>query len=110
MRTNSFSEAALCAAYEMAAERNGNNFEQFAEQSKFFEFAVSSLGAGLSLDVECDTSLPVSTPAEKREKLFQDRLLRSQEKANQVLNRQRKIQERAAKIQERLMKKAQRTK
>ena len=110
MRTDSFSEAALCAAYEMAAEKNGNEFEQFAEQSKFFDFAVSSLGAGLSMDVECDTGLPVSTPSEKREKLFQRRLDQSQQRANKIADRQRLIQERVAKKLQRKMRQEQRGK
>jgi hypothetical protein len=110
MRTDSFSEEAIRAAYEMAAEKASSDFESFVEQSSFFDFAVSSLGANLSMNVECDTGLPVSTPAEKREKLFQSRLSQSQRKANKIADRQRKIQEAVAKKLQRKMRKEQRGK
>ena len=79
MRTDCFSEEAVREAYAS------------------FDFAVSALGAGLSMDVECDTGLPVSTPAEKREKLFQNKLKQSQAKANKIADRQRKVAEALAK-------------
>jgi hypothetical protein len=110
MRTVSFSSEALATAYQLAAESNSANFQEFAEQSKLFDFVVSSLGAGLQMDVECDTGLPVSTPAEKREKLFQQRLAQSQSKANKIADRQRRIQEAMAKKLTRKMQKEMRAK
>lgn len=92
----------------MAAECSGANFSEFAERSKFFDFAVSSLGPGMSMDVPCDTGLPVSTPAELREKKFQQRIARSQEKANKIADKQRRIQEALAKKMTLKMKKEQR--
>ena len=89
MRTDFFSEKALLAAYEMAAERDGADFSEYAENS--------SLDFSLSVDVECDTSLPVSTPAELREKKFQQKLAASQNKANKIADRQRKVAEALAK-------------
>jgi hypothetical protein len=89
MRTDFFSEKALLAAYEMAAERDGADFSEYAENS--------SLDFSLSIDVECDTSLPVSTPAELREKKFQQKLAASQNKANKIADRQRKVAEALAK-------------
>ena len=89
MRTDFFSEKALLAAYEMAAERDGADFSEYAENS--------SLDFSLSVDVECDTSLPVSTPAELREKKFQQKLSASQNKANKIADRQRKVAEALAK-------------
>jgi aryl-alcohol dehydrogenase-like predicted oxidoreductase len=97
MRTDSFSSEALQAAYSLAAEINSADFQQFAEQSKMFDFAMAPLGAGLSMDVECDTGLPVSTPAELREKKFQQKLSQSQMKANKIADRQRKVAEALAK-------------
>jgi hypothetical protein len=108
MRTDCFTEEALISAYEQAASAAQSKFEQFAENSKFFDFAVTPLGAGLSMSVECDTSLPKSTPAELREKKFQQKLAASQKKANEILDRQRKIQEKAAKAATLQMKKLQR--
>ena len=108
MRTDCFTEESLLSAYVQAASAAQSNFEQFAESSKFFDFAVSNLGAGLSLSVECDTTLPKSTPAELREKKFQKKLTASQKKATEILNRQRKIQEKAAKAATLQMKKMQR--
>ena len=110
MRTDSFSSEALQAAYSLAAEKNSADFQQFAEQSKMFDFAVTPLGSGLSMNVECDTGLPLSTPAEKREKLFQRRVAKSQTKANQIADRQRRIQEEAAKKLHRKMRQEQRGK
>jgi cytochrome c-type biogenesis protein CcmH/NrfF len=110
MRTDSFSEEALRSAYQQAAEKNSADFQQFAEQSKMFDFAVTALGAGLSMNVECDTGLPVSTPAEKREKLFQNKLKQSQTKANKIADRQRKIAETLAKKVTRKMQKELRAK
>jgi hypothetical protein len=110
MRTDCFSEESILAAYRMAAEKNNSEFEEFTEHSKFFDFAVSSLGAGLSMDVECDTGLPMSTPAEKRDKKFQQKVAQSQQKANQIADRQRKIQEQTAKKLQRQMRKEQRGK
>ena len=92
MRTDCFSEEAVREAYAS------------------FDFAVSALGAGLSMDVECDTGLPVSTPAEKREKLFQNKLKQSQNKANKSADRQRKIAEALAKKVTRKMQKELRAK
>jgi hypothetical protein len=92
MRTDCFSEEALREAYAS------------------FDFAVSALGAGLSMDVECDTGLPVSTPAEKREKLFQNKLKQSQTKANKIADRQRKVAEALAKKVTRKMQKELRAK
>ncbi len=110
MRTDCFSEAALKQAYEMAAEKAEQKFEQFAERSKLFDFAVTGLGAGLSMDVECDTTLPRSTPAELREKKFQAILAKSQKKANQIADKQRRIQEALAKKMTRKMQKELRAK
>jgi hypothetical protein len=92
MRTDCFSEEAVREAYAS------------------FDFAVSALGAGLSMDVECDTGLPVSTPAEKREKLFQNKLKQSQTKANKIADRQRKVAEALAKKVTRKMQKELRAK
>ena len=110
MRNDSFTQEALYAAYYLAAEGSHVDFEEFAENSKVLDFTVYSLGSGMSMDVACDTGLPISTPAEKREKLFQKRLEKSQKKANQILNRQRKVQEKLAKAQERQLRKDQRVK
>ena len=108
MRTDCFSEASLRAAYEMAAEKADSTFEDFAEASKVLDFAVTSLGPGLSMDVECDTTLPASTPAELREKKFQNILAKSQIKANKIAKRQAAVAERLAKKMERKMRKEQR--
>lgn len=94
----------------MAAEKTNTDFSEFAQQSKFFDFAVTSLGPGLSMDVECDTGLPVSTPAEKREMLFQRRIKESQQKANKIAERQRKVAEALAKKMTRKMNKELRNK
>jgi hypothetical protein len=100
----------MLAAYQLAAEKASSDFESFAEQSRVFDFAVSALGAGLSMDVECDTGLPVSTPAEKREKLFQNKLKASQQKANKIADKQRRVQEALAKKMTRKLRKEQRAK
>jgi hypothetical protein len=110
MRTDCFSEEALCSAYQQAAEKANSTFEDFAEGSKVLDFAVSSLGSGLSMDVECDTGLPVSTPAELREKKFQQKLKQSQEKANKIADKQRRVQEALAKKMTRKMQKELRAK
>ncbi len=110
MRTDSFSEESIRAAYALAAEQTGSEFQEFAEESKFFDFTVTSLGPMLSMDVECDTGLPVSTPAEKRDKKFQQKVQQSQRKANQIADRQRRIQEQVAKKLQRKMRKEQRAK
>jgi hypothetical protein len=110
MRTDSFSKDAILTAYQMAAENSNIEFSDFVEQSKVYDFAVTSLGAGLSMDVECDTGLPVSTPAEKREKLFQQRISKAQQKANQIADKQRKVQEAVAKKLQRRMRRDQRGK
>jgi hypothetical protein len=110
MRTDCFSEAALKQAYEMAAEKADQKFEQFAEGSRLFDFAVSSLGPGLSMDVECDTGLPVSTPAELREKKTQRILKKSQQKANKIADKQRRVAETLAKKMTRKMQKELRAK
>jgi hypothetical protein len=110
MRTDCFSEAALKEAYEMAAGKVQQSFEQFAEGSKLFDFVVSPLGAGLSMDVECDTTLPKSTPAELIEKKTQRILAKSQKKANLIADKQRRIQEALAKKMTRKMQKEMRAK
>jgi hypothetical protein len=110
MRTDSFSEDALRQAYEMAAERSGTDFSEFAEESKFLDFAVSSLGSGLSMDVECDTTLPRSTPAELIEKKTQRILKKSQDKANKIADKQRRVAEALAKKMTRKMQKEMRAK
>jgi hypothetical protein len=110
MRTDCFSEAALKQAYEMAAEKAELDLEQFAEGSKLFDFAVTSLGPGLSMDVECDTGLPVSTPAELREKKTQRILKESQQKANKIADKQRRVAETLAKKMTRKMQKELRAK
>lgn len=92
----------------MAAQKNGADCSEFSENSAFFNFAVSSLGPGLSMDVECDTTLPASTPAELREKKFQRILTKSQLKANKIAKRQAAVAERLAKKMERKMRKEQR--
>lgn len=104
MRTDCFSESALRSAYEMAAEKAGVEFDEFAEGSSF-DFAVTSLGPGLSMDVECDTTMPVSTPAELREKKFQNILAKAQLKANKIAKRQAAVAERLAVKTERQMRK-----
>ncbi len=110
MRTDCFSEAALERAYEMAAEKAQQDFAQFAETSKLFDFAVTGLGAGLSMDVECDTSLPVSTPSELIEKKTQRILKKSQDKANKIADKQRRVAEALAKKVTRKMHKELRAK
>ena len=75
-----------------------------------FDFSVTPLGAGLSMNIECDTGLPVSTPEELREKKFQDKLAASQKKANAIANRQRKVAESLAKKLTRKMNKELRAK
>jgi hypothetical protein len=102
MRTDCFSEDALRLAYEQAADKAGSDFSEFAEGSTF-DFS-------LSVDVECDTNLPVSTPAELREKKFQSTLTKSQNKANVIAKRQAAVAERLAKKMERKMRKEQRGK
>ena len=110
MRTDSFSPDSLRAAYHLAAEINSANFQEFAEQSKVFDFAVTSLGAGLLMNVECDTRMPVSTPAELVEKKTQRILAKSQKKANLIADKQRRIQEALAKKMTRKMQKEMRAK
>ena len=110
MRTDSFSEKAVKEAYAMAAEKSGAEFSEFSEESTFFNFAVTSLGAGLSMDVECDTGLPVSTPAELREKKFQQKLKQSQTKANKIADKQRRVAEALAKKMTRKLRKEQKAK
>jgi hypothetical protein len=109
MRTDCFTESALLAAYEMAAEKANSTFAEFAEGSSVLDYAVSSLGAGLSMDVECDTGLPVSTPAELREKKFQQKLAASQKKANAIADRQRRVAEALAKKMTRKLRKEQKS-
>lgn len=92
MRHDCFSEEAVKEAYAS------------------FDFSVTSLGAGLSMNVECDTGLPVSTPAELREKKFQQKLAASQNKANKIADRQRKVAEALAKKVTRKMHKELRAK
>ena len=75
-----------------------------------FDFSVTPLGAGLSMSVECDTGLPVSTPAELREKKFQAKLKQSQDKANKIADRQRRVAEALAKKMTRKMQKELRAK
>lgn len=75
-----------------------------------FDFAVTALGSGLSMSVECDTGLPVSTPAELREKKFQAKLKQSQDKANKIADRQRRVAEALAKKMTRKMQKELRAK
>jgi hypothetical protein len=110
MRTDCFSEKALTFAYKLAAEKANSDFESFAEQSKVLDFAVTNLGRGMSIDVECDTTLPLSTPAELREKKFQQKLSASQSKANKIADRQRKVSEALAKKMTRKMQKELRAK
>jgi hypothetical protein len=102
MRTDFFTEDALRLAYEQAAEKAGAEFSEFAEGSSF-DFS-------LQIDVECDTGLPVSTPAELREKKFQDKLAASQKKANAIADKQRRVAEALAKKVTRNMRKEQRGK
>lgn len=110
MRTDCFSEASLRTAYELAAEKANSTFEDFAEASKVLDFAVTSLGPGLAMDVECDTTLPVSTPAELREKKFQNILAKSQRKANVIAKKQAAVAARLAQKMERKMRKDLRAK
>jgi hypothetical protein len=110
MRTDCFSEEAVKEAYAMAAEKIGVELSDFSEASTFFNFSVTGLGAGLSMDVECDTGLPVSTPAELREKKFQQRLSASQSKANKIADKQRRVAEALAKKMTRKMRKEQKAK
>lgn len=92
MRHDCFSEQAVKEAYAS------------------FDFAVTPLGAGLSMNIECDTGLPVSTPAELRQKKFQDKLSQSQVKANKIADRQRRVAEALAKKMTRKMNKELRAK
>ena len=92
MRTDCFSEEAVKEAYAS------------------FDFSVTPLGAGLSMNVECDTGLPVSTPAELREKKFQAKLKQSQTKANKIADKQRRVAEALAKKMTRKMRKEQKAK
>ena len=92
----------------MAADRDGAEPVHFSEGSAFFNFAVTSLGPGLSMDVECDTTMPVSTPAELREKKFQKILSKSQIKANNIAKKQAAVAARLAQKMERKMRKEQR--
>jgi len=110
MKTVSFDPSALQFAYEQAAKSADCDFEEFVEGSKFFDFSVTSLGPGLSMDVECDTTMPTSTPAELREKKFQAKLKQSQDKANKIADRQRKVSEALAKKVTRKMQKELRAK
>ncbi len=110
MRTDSFSENALRSAYQQAAEKVNRTFEDFAEGSNVLDFAVTSLGAGLSMDVECDTTLPLSTPAELIEKKTQRILKKSQDKANKIADKQRRVAEALAKKMTRKMQKEMRAK
>ena len=100
MRNDSFSDEAVRKAYTLAAENAGIIFSEFAEGSSQFDFS-------LAINVECDTGLPVSTPAELREKKFQQKLKQSQTKANKIADRQRKVAEALAKKMERKMRKEQ---
>lgn len=102
MRTDCFSEQALRLAYEQAAEKAGAEFSEFAEGSSF-DFS-------LSINVECDTGLPVSTPAELREQKFQKTLSNSQKRANKIAKKQAAVAARLAKKMERKMRKEQRAK
>lgn len=102
MRTDCFSEEALRLAYEQAAEKAGAEFSEFAEGSSF-DFS-------LSINVECDTGLPVSTPAELREQKFQKKLKQSQIRANKIADRQRRVAENLAKKMTRKMNKELRAK
>lgn len=108
MRSDHFSEEAVREAYAIAAEKNGAEYSEFSEASAFFNFAVTSLGPGLALDVECDTTLPTSTPAELREKKFQTTLAKSQKKANAIAKKQAAVAARLAQKMERKMRKDQR--
>ena len=103
MRTDFFSEAALRQAYTLAAENAGTFFSEFAEGSSQFDFS-------LAINVECNTGLPVSTPAELIEKKTQRILQRSQTKANKIADRQRKVAEALAKKMTRKMQKELRAK
>jgi hypothetical protein len=103
MRNDSFSEDALRQAYTLAAEKAEKNFEQFAEQSKVFDFS-------LAINVACDTTLPVSTPEELIQKKTQRILQRSQNKANKIADRQRRVAEALAKKMTRKMQKEMRAK
>ena len=100
----------MLTAYQLAAEKFNTDFSEFSEQSSFFNFAVTSLGPGLSMDVECDTSLPVSTPAELREKKFQKILASAQLKANQIAKKQAGVAAKLATKMERKMRKEQKGK
>jgi hypothetical protein len=103
VRTDFFSEAALRQAYTLAAENVGTIFSEFAEGSSQFDFS-------LAINVECNTGLPVSTPAELIEKKTQRILQRSQTKANKIADRQRKVAEALAKKMTRKMQKELRAK
>ena len=100
MRTDCFAENALRLAYEQAAEKAGVNFSEFTEGSTF-DFS-------LSIDVLCDTNLPVSTPAELREQKFQQKLASSQKRANKIADRQRRVAEALAKKMTRKLRQEQR--
>ena len=102
MRTDCFSEESLRLAYEQAAEKAGTDFSEFTETSAF-DFS-------LSINVECDTGLPVSTPAELREQKFQRKVQQAQTKANKIADRQRRVAETLAKKMTRKMRKEQRSK
>ena len=110
MRTDRFSDDAMIAAYRLAAKKSSSDFNNFAEGSKVLDFAVTSLGAGLSMDVECDTTLPLSTPAELIEKKTQRILKKSQDKANKIADKQRRVAEALAKKMTRKLQKEMRAK
>jgi ATP phosphoribosyltransferase regulatory subunit HisZ len=107
MANSPFSPEAMFAAYQMAAHSNNQSIVEFAQGSQIFDYAVTPLGPGLSMDVECDTGLPVSTPAEKREALFQRKLLESQRKANKIARKNQSLQKKAAKEQTKALKRSQ---
>jgi hypothetical protein len=100
MANSGFSQDAVLSAYSMAAEAANSNINEFARESSFLNFAVSSLGPGMTMDVQCDTGLPVSTPEEKREQLFRKKVLQSQRKANAIAEKNSRAQQKAMKKSE----------
>ena len=101
MRTDCFSEKSLREAYALAATKWGADVEEFAESSTFYDFA-------LTIDVECNTNLPVSTPAERRQLELQKRIARSQAKAERRARRLERKRQREAARRERELRRQQR--
>jgi hypothetical protein len=71
------------------------------------EFRSMSAGAGLTIDVECDTNLPLSTPAELREQKMRKRTEAAMQKAKRAQKRTLREQAKEAKRQTQALKRKQ---